>query len=50
MAMERWRKGDPWGFIEISAPEVTYFDTGTPHASTAGKLAAEYANEKISMT
>ena len=29
-AMERWRKGDPWGFIEISAPEVTYFDTGTP--------------------
>lgn len=29
-AMERWRKGDPYGFIEISAPEVTYFDTGTP--------------------
>jgi hypothetical protein len=29
-AMERWRKGDPWGFIELSAPEVTYFDTGTP--------------------
>jgi len=29
-AMERWRKGDPYGFLEISAPEVTYFDTGTP--------------------
>jgi ketosteroid isomerase-like protein len=29
VAMERWRKGDPWGFIEISAPDVTYFDTGT---------------------
>jgi len=29
-AMERWRKGDPWGFTEISAQEVTYFDTGTP--------------------
>jgi uncharacterized protein (TIGR02246 family) len=29
-AMERWRMGDPWGFIEICAPEVTYFDTGTP--------------------
>jgi ketosteroid isomerase-like protein len=29
-AMERWRKGDPWGFIELYAPEVTYFDTGTP--------------------
>ncbi len=29
-AMERWRKGDPWGFVELYAPEVTYFDTGTP--------------------
>lgn len=29
-AMGRWRKGDPYGFLEISAPEVTYFDTGTP--------------------
>jgi hypothetical protein len=29
-AMERWRKGDPWGFTEISRPDVTYFDTGTP--------------------
>lgn len=28
-AMERWRKGDPWGFIELYASEVTYFDTGT---------------------
>ena len=28
-AMQRWRQGDPWGFIEISAPGVTYFDTGT---------------------
>ncbi len=29
-AMERWRKGDPSGFLEICAPEVTYFDSGTP--------------------
>jgi uncharacterized protein (TIGR02246 family) len=29
-AMERWRKGDPWGFIELYAPDITYFDTGTP--------------------
>lgn len=29
-AMERWRKGDPQGFIELYAPQVTYFDTGTP--------------------
>ena len=28
-AMERWRKGDPWGFIDISAPDMTYFDSGT---------------------
>ncbi len=28
-AMDRWRKGDPWGFIELSAPDVTYFDSGT---------------------
>jgi hypothetical protein len=28
-ALDRWGKGDPWGFTEISAQEVTYFDTGT---------------------
>jgi uncharacterized protein (TIGR02246 family) len=28
-AMERWRKGDPNGFMELYAPEVTYFDSGT---------------------
>jgi ketosteroid isomerase-like protein len=28
-AMKRWRQGDPWGFIEISDPGVTYFDTDT---------------------
>lgn len=25
-AMKRWRSGDPQGFLELSAPEVTYFD------------------------
>ena len=42
-AMERWRKGDPYGFTDISAPEVTYFDTGTP-ARLNGliELKAEY--------
>ena len=25
-AMERWRKGDPWGWTDISADDVTYFD------------------------
>ena len=28
-ALDRWGQGDPWGFIEISAAEVTYYDTDT---------------------
>lgn len=46
-AMERWRKGDPWGFIAISAPEVTYFDTGTPQRINGREaLSAEYAKRE----
>lgn len=46
-AMERWRKGDPWGFIEISAPEVTYFDTGTPQRVNGREaLSSEYAQRE----
>jgi ketosteroid isomerase-like protein len=46
-AMEQWRKGDPWGFIEISASEVTYFDTGTPQRINGrGALKAEYAQRE----
>ncbi len=46
-AMERWRTGDPWGFIEISAPEVTYFDTGTPQRINGREaLSAEYAERE----
>ena len=42
-AMERWRKGDPWGFIELYAPETTYFDTGTPRRINGKEaLRAEY--------
>lgn len=42
-AMERWRKGDPWGFTTISAPEVTYFDTGTPaRLNGLAELKSEY--------
>ncbi len=25
-ALERWGNGDPSGFLEISAPDVVYFD------------------------
>jgi ketosteroid isomerase-like protein len=28
-ALDRWGKGDPWGFTEISADEVTYYDPTT---------------------
>lgn len=42
-AMERWRKGDPWGFIELYAPDTTYFDTGTPQRINGREaLRAEY--------
>jgi len=27
-ALDRWGRGDPHGFLEIMAPEVTYFDPG----------------------
>jgi ketosteroid isomerase-like protein len=43
-AMERWRKGDPWGFTEISAPGVTYFDPETPQRLNGLEaLKSEYA-------
>ncbi len=29
-ALDRWGKGDPSGFIEISAPDVVYFDPFIP--------------------
>lgn len=47
LAMDRWRKGDPWGFIELSAPDVTYFDTGTPQRINGREaLRAEYAKRE----
>lgn len=43
-AMERWRKGDPFGYVEISAPEVTYLDVGTqPRLNGRETLRAYYA-------
>ena len=43
-AMARWCTGDPWGFIEVSAPDVTCFDTGTPQRLNGrDTLRAEYA-------
>jgi ketosteroid isomerase-like protein len=28
-ALDRWNNGDPTGFLEISADDVTYFDSAT---------------------
>jgi ketosteroid isomerase-like protein len=43
-AMERWRKGDPFGFTDISADEVTYFDRDTPkRIDGSDALKKEYA-------
>jgi len=25
-AVDRWGRGDPMGFVEIAAPQITYFD------------------------
>ena len=27
-AMERWRNGDPMGFVELSAEDILYVDVG----------------------
>jgi ketosteroid isomerase-like protein len=46
-ALKQWYKGDPWGFIEISAPDVTYFDTGTAQRLNGlDALRAEYAKRE----
>jgi uncharacterized protein (TIGR02246 family) len=43
-AMQRWRTGDPFGFVEISLPEVTYLDVGTqPRLAGRDALNAYYA-------
>lgn len=46
-AMERWRQGDPWGFADISAPDVSYFDAGTPQRLNGLEaLKIEYAKRE----
>ena len=52
-ALDRWIKGDPSGFLEISAPDVVYFDPSLEHRldgiealtglyeSVRGKISAE---------
>ena len=45
-AMERWRKGDPNGFIELYTPEATYFDTGTSQRLVGEALRVEMAGRQ----
>lgn len=45
-ALARWRKGDPRGFLEISAPEVTAFDPDAPGRLT-GREELERAGDRL---
>lgn len=41
-AMDRWGNGDPRGYLEIYAPDVTYFDEGTGRRVDGLKSMEEY--------
>lgn len=41
-ALERWGKGDPSGFLEISARQVTYFDPLVEHRVDGLPALTEY--------
>jgi ketosteroid isomerase-like protein len=41
-ALDRWGKGDPDGFLEITAPDAVYFDPFHFHSLNRGELAAMY--------
>lgn len=41
-ALDRWGAGDPQGFLDTYAPEVTYFDIGTEHRIDGHAAMSEY--------
>jgi ketosteroid isomerase-like protein len=41
-ALDRWGNGDPAGFLETYAPEITYFDVGTEKRLDGHETMAEY--------
>lgn len=46
-ALERWGRGDPDGFLEISAPDVVYFDPYRPvRVDGRDELARLYAEAR----
>ena len=41
-ALDRWGKGDPGGFLETYAPEITYFDPATERRVDGRDAMADY--------
>src|SRR4051794_34796559 len=41
-ALDRWGKGDPKGFLETYAPEITYFDPATQRRVDGHAAMTEY--------
>jgi hypothetical protein len=41
-ALDRWKTGDTFGFIEIAADEITYFDPGLKQRTTGIKEFRDY--------
>jgi ketosteroid isomerase-like protein len=41
-ALDRWGNGDPGGFLELYAPDITYFDPSTPERIDGHPAMAEY--------
>jgi ketosteroid isomerase-like protein len=41
-ALDRWGAGDPQGFLDTYAPEITYFDIGTEHRLDGHAAMSDY--------
>ncbi len=41
-ALDRWGNGDPRGFLDAYAPEITYFDVATEHRLDGHAAMADY--------
>jgi ketosteroid isomerase-like protein len=41
-ALDRWGRGDPSGYLEISAPDVSYFDPYLPRRLDGHRALAEW--------
>jgi ketosteroid isomerase-like protein len=41
-ALDRWGKGDPGGFLDVYAPEITYFDVGVEKRVDGHPAMTEY--------